>query len=1256
MPRPTGRGIALLGLAVGTYLAGRVVGTWELYLFALAFLAVLAVSWVSVAVVGRQIRIERTLEPERPVAGDEPRYETTVSNLSLLPGPQLTLRSRLTGLCAGDLERDLHTIAPRASKVLEDRLPRVNRGVHVLPGMELVAEDPLGVVRAARRATGPLTVTVYPRLAFLRSCVLFPELGLKHDWAGRRGLPSAGASEFRAVRPHQPGEPLNRIDWKSTAKTGVLMLREMEDPAGADITILLDGSQAQLVGTAPHSNYETAVRAAGSIADFALRAGRGVTLLSHERGERRVVLTPDGSGRRALLEALASAQPTAPTPLALALPRLVARESRLPVAPSVTIISLSLDDHLVRTLMGLRDHGLRPAFVYVAGPSFAGSQGSGATRQAAHMSLAFLPAPGAPADEHWVPPQVGLSAEARALLLSLSAAGIPVLTLAQGDELAQVLAGGGRGGGGGGAGGGAPPPRPPADPSTVCCQPVLRHEPSAPEGPTPMKAWPRVLYLAVFVAAASVAALALDGAFRPSASADLLRAVLVASLCAAPGLVYRKAWPAAFLLLPLGALLVARTALLLPPDVEGFRAQLTYYWEQAGQGAELYTQRVFPMVLADAPALRLFWALVVYGVTALAALLGLGLRRPLLGLAPLLVLLGFGLTVDEAPRVLWAGVLFLVLAASFLGLSRALKRPGWQLRDVLPSLAVGAVATAVALLILGAAPSVAARPWQDWRTWDPFRSGGPIYSFNWLQNYPQLLDPANDQPVMQVHSPVPAYWRANALDAFTGYAWVATQPFLDSAERVPSENGYTYAVPAYSPTPRGEPALQSFRLRSVYTNYLFTGGDPVSLTVGQELDIHLNDMRALHVVAALGPNLDYSLTALVPTLQAADLVGLGSGYPEEVEPYRALPFPRAAELTGPDPDALWRKTISEVTVDGRQWLDLYSLNRQVVAGATDPYEITLRLERYLRRSYQYDLDPPASDYPSPYAAFLFDTRRGYCQHFAGSLALLLRFNGIPARVAVGFTPGDEDPAGTFTVTTNNAHAWVEAFFPTVGWVSFDPTPGRNLPTPGPSSSSPGFVDPFAAGSAAGGGTIPTLPSHQDFPGDTLPQGPTGQNAGSWLHRFPWLPWLLAALVGAAAWPAARILWRRRGLHHGPPLRRLEASLCLLRATLADFGIHVSRAATLEEVLAVIRAEVGLLPEPDFLSRTQAVLFGGRIARPRDVERSELFRTRIARVLRHRHGTVRVLLALYGLPLRRREAGRERTALSDSIVQPTRPDL
>jgi uncharacterized protein (DUF58 family) len=426
MPRPTGRGYALLGLAAVTYLAGRVVGTWELYLLAFAFLAVVIVSWLLVLASGRRIRVSRTLSTERPVAGDEPRFAFTVKNASLLPGPQLTLRSQLASLSGGDLELELESLAPRKERLLESHAGRANRGVHVLPAVEAVAEDPLGVTRAVRKVTDPLVVTVFPRIAFLDSCAINPDAGLRHDWSGRHGLLSVGASEFRGVRPHQPGEPLSHIDWKSTAKTGVLMLREMEDPAGADITMLLDGTSAELLGEPPDSNFELALSAAGSVADCALRSGRGVSLICHEQNAREKRLTADGSGRRALLQALAEAQPNASAPLVSALRHLRTDGPHLLRTQSVTVVSISLDRHLVRSLIQLRDDGVHLAFLYVAGASFARRDISAV----AHDIHTVDEADGGSA---------GLSTEARALLLSLSSAGIPCVTLSRGDDLARRL-------------------------------------------------------------------------------------------------------------------------------------------------------------------------------------------------------------------------------------------------------------------------------------------------------------------------------------------------------------------------------------------------------------------------------------------------------------------------------------------------------------------------------------------------------------------------------------------------------------------------------------------------------------------------------------------------------------------------------------------------------------------------------------------------------------------------------------------------
>lgn len=438
MPHPTGRGLGILGLAVATYVAGRVLGTWELYLLAFAFAAILAISWLLVTLTGGRIRVTRELIPERPVAGDEPEYIVTVKNASVLPGPQIRLRTDTEGLSDDDLEGEIDSLSPRGQRILRTRMGKVARGVHTLPIPEASTEDPLGIATATHRVGEPMTVTVYPRIAFLRSCVLHPELGLRQDWAGMKGLAAPGASEFRGIRPYQPGEPLSRIDWKSTAKTGTLMLREMEEPAGSDITLLLDGSAGQVAGYPPETNFELAVRAVGSIADYALRAGRGVTLITHENHHRMVRLTADGGGRRTLLETLAETRSDASTPLSLALRRLLADRSTPLRSQSLTLVGMTLDTKMVRALTSLREDGVDLNFVYV--PSFSFTAGS--------ALLPFLPPRDASGRQRVAagadhpaprPAQGDLPVENRTFLLQLANAGIRCVTLEYGDDLVRSL-------------------------------------------------------------------------------------------------------------------------------------------------------------------------------------------------------------------------------------------------------------------------------------------------------------------------------------------------------------------------------------------------------------------------------------------------------------------------------------------------------------------------------------------------------------------------------------------------------------------------------------------------------------------------------------------------------------------------------------------------------------------------------------------------------------------------------------------------
>lgn len=762
-----------------------------------------------------------------------------------------------------------------------------------------------------------------------------------------------------------------------------------------------------------------------------------------------------------------------------------------------------------------------------------------------------------------------------------------------------------------------------------------------------MKAAPRFVYLLCFIGLGIVAALALNQAVQPSMATILVRTVFMAAICAAPGLIYRKLWPLALMLLAVGCYLLIRTIMPVPTLVEGFVEQFRFYTEKLAVGASAYNAAVFPLDLMDSPELQLLLAFAVYWLMGAAAFLALSLRRPVPAVVLVLILLGYSLTVDSASRVLWPALLFVVLTACLFVLSRGVARAGCRPRDVVAGGLVGAVASALAFTLLFTVPSVAADPWQDWRSWDPFNRGGSIYSFNWLQNYPRLLNPGNNVVIMSVESPSPSYWRASALDSFTGTAWVTSQAFLQQIEGAPfgepDANGryaaYVYDIPASDSSPLGRGVTQTFRTQAVYTNYFFAGGDPQSLVIDLAIPLRMNDMRALRVNTALGPALAYSLDVIVPEIAPTDLVGLESDYPGYIDNYLALPFAHAADIEGPDGEATWRNRMEEADPDGWEWMDLYALNESIVRDATDPYQITLRIERYLRQFYTYSLTPPPSEYSSPYSAFLFDKRSGYCQHFAGAMALLLRYNGIPSRVAVGFTSGESQADGTYLVSTNNAHAWVEVYFPTVGWVAFNPTPGRSIPYAGASSTSPEFVNPFVDTRTPSGGSTPTLPPRDTLPGSQLNGSGTPESGGGGgLSRATWLPWVAAVILVIAGYPVVRSLWRRRRLYSGPLEGRLEASLGLLRVDLSDHGVPVSCSHTLGDTLLVVHAHLGIDSDQAFVERTEAILFGGRKAHASDVKRAEALRHLVRTRLRIRRGWLRRVMAWYGVSrfLRRSE--------------------
>ncbi len=137
---------------------------------------------------------------------------------------------------------------------------------------------------------------------------------------------------------------------------------------------------------------------------------------------------------------------------------------------------------------------------------------------------------------------------------------------------------------------------------------------------------------------------------------------------------------------------------------------------------------------------------------------------------------------------------------------------------------------------------------------------------------------------------------------------------------------------------------------------------------------------------------------------------------------------------------------------GREYLDLPRLDpripqlaRQITFSNDSNYAKAQAIEQYLQSNFTYTLQLPRTRPRDPLAHFLFNRRSGHCEYFASAMAVMLRTLLIPSRVITGFRGGEfNDVTGQYIVRTKDAHAWVEAYFPDRGWVTFDPTPSSSV--------------------------------------------------------------------------------------------------------------------------------------------------------------------------------------------------------------------
>jgi hypothetical protein len=435
-----------------------------------------------------------------------------------------------------------------------------------------------------------------------------------------------------------------------------------------------------------------------------------------------------------------------------------------------------------------------------------------------------------------------------------------------------------------------------------------------------------------------------------------------------------------------------------------------------------------------------------------------------------IALLGAAMIVNLSATFtnLFGHLILFVIAALLLWLRAALvdRQDGWQRRRVNENLEVPAAILRSGIVFAGASVilawlmttvAVGAPLTNAWRSFDGVWTSVRDQfegAFGGLTNPQSRITGSsfgssftvsgtwisNDDEALTVAASRPIYLRTATYDLYTGRGFERSE-----GTRRPVAPGESLFAGSTPERPSEADAFEieriAIQMHQTLGRNLFTTGAPLKIyapilihePAGQPV------LGGIEAANPVGPGEGYQLDAALSEATAAQLAGAGEDYPQLVRDLylgTAGMTPQTAELA-----------------------------RQVVdaAGAVNAYERADALADFLHTdpsfTYATEVSPPPPD-RDLVDFFLFDEngRTGYCQYYASAMVVMARSVGLPARVAVGFAPGERQEDDTFLVREANAHAWAEVYFPGYGWQIFEATKSINpqftRPTGNPSTVLP----------------------------------------------------------------------------------------------------------------------------------------------------------------------------------------------------------
>jgi transglutaminase-like putative cysteine protease len=572
---------------------------------------------------------------------------------------------------------------------------------------------------------------------------------------------------------------------------------------------------------------------------------------------------------------------------------------------------------------------------------------------------------------------------------------------------------------------------------------------------------------------------------------------------------------------------------------------------------------------------------------ALGVALLVAARRPVASALALLLGAGWPATLLGPSRGVAMGAA--ILAAALVILAGLGSRR-------LPALAIPAgVVVAVAAVAVGSA-TAARHGLVHWQSWNlaHVATGPTNVGFVWNAQYGGLKFSGHPTTVLEVQSAEPpTYLRATVLDDFPDDAWVVGLPrTADSLEPAAARR-------------RANQTRQVVTVAALADPHLVGGSIPMRFVPAEGAPL----VRSQPGFAALNQNLPqgfhYTVWSHTDRPSPAALRRSAADYPVQLAEQGLL---TVVDGLAVPPFGSPNRTVElhRLATPGTHlyaYRPLERLAERVTGRARTPYDAVERLQQwFLSIDFRYTNHPKVV--APALVGFVTQTRAGYCQYFAGAMALMLRYLGIPARVAVGFAGGTYDSKRhVWKISDREAHAWVEVWFKGYGWLPFDPTPAspnaaRRVTQAGVPAISAGDASRLPTdGPLRRGGNASAVeqklrkangfdPQHRGrlSPGPALGVGGGGGRSRPVLLLLAGLAAVLGGIVLTKV--GSRVI---RSARRDP---RGVAAACRqeLASFLVDQRIEAPRSATLGELGEIVKREFGIGAEA-FVAAATAARFG-----------------------------------------------------------------